>query len=65
MKIVLLAVFLLFLLMTGSTSVVRAQGVCGFLPPKPLNPLGCKDTRPVCICDSENQHCQWQWACIK
>jgi hypothetical protein len=36
---------------------------CGY-PLKPLTPYGCKDIRGVCICDSNGEHCEWQWVCV-
>jgi hypothetical protein len=61
MKLLLLAV--LTLLLTGG-ALVQAQG-CGVTPYKPYVPYGCKDLTPVCTCDSQGQHCTWQWVCVR
>jgi hypothetical protein len=52
------------LLSTASESVC-ASGSCGFLPLKPLVPLGCDDLVAQCRCDSQGQNCKWEWICVK
>ena len=32
-------------------------------PMKPINPLGCSDTRATCVCEP-NGNCHWIWACV-
>lgn len=43
---------------------VMGQG-CGIQPIKPIPPIGCKDMRPICACDSHGLNCAWQWVCVK
>ncbi len=50
-------------LLTGSP--VRANEGCGLRPLKPLRPLGCKDLVAECVCDSDGEHCRWEWRCVK
>ena len=41
---------------------------CGFLPLKPLAPLGCADLIPRCICEEGGYGqiaCRWEWLCIR
>ena len=52
----------LFVLIWSSSSIAFA-GDCGLQPIKPIPPLGCKDTTPVCQCDSNDQ-CQWVFECV-
>lgn len=44
---------------------VCASGSCGIVPIKPITPIGCKDLKPVCTCDSRGQNCKWTWECVK
>lgn len=37
---------------------------CGLEPLSPLPTLGCKEMKPVCICDAQN-HCEWQFECVR
>ena len=43
---------------------VAAQNNCNIEPKplKPLAPLGCADTTPVCLCTGTK--CHWTWACV-
>lgn len=61
--ILAIAVFL-SLMSRGTVRAARADG-CGLEPLKPLVPLGCKDLAPVCTCDSNGDHCHWDWICVK
>jgi hypothetical protein len=47
-----------------NSSIVYAQG-CGVVPVKPVPPVGCKDLKPECVCDSNGQNCHWDWVCVK
>ena len=38
---------------------------CGFVPIRPIPPIGCRDMRPVCECDSSGQNCRWIWICVR
>ena len=38
---------------------------CGFVPLKPLTPLGCSDLIAVCVCDEDGQNCYYQWQCVR
>jgi type II secretory pathway pseudopilin PulG len=43
-----------------------AQNNCNIdlKPLKPLTPLGCTDTAPVCLCNPSGTNCHWTWACV-
>ena len=43
---------------------VAAQNNCNIelKPLKPLTPLGCTDTTPICLCGGTR--CHWTWACV-
>ena len=36
---------------------------CEIQPIKPIQPIGCKDLIPMCVCD-KNGNCYWQWICV-
>ncbi len=38
---------------------------CGIIPIKPIPPIGCKDLRPECQCDSNGRNCKWVWICVR
>ena len=40
---------------------VAAQNNCN-IELKPLTPLGCTDTTPICLCGGSR--CHWTWACV-
>jgi hypothetical protein len=61
---VFLLLIVMILLSSLNSRVVYASG-CGLVPLKPLIPLGCKDLRPECVCDSQGQNCHWEWVCVK
>ncbi|MGA2905459.1 MAG: ATP-dependent Clp protease proteolytic subunit [Candidatus Korobacteraceae bacterium] len=50
-------------LFTPSDSAVTF-GSCGIVPIKPIPPIGCKDLRPECVCDSSGNNCHWEWVCV-
>jgi hypothetical protein len=52
-------------LMLSLNGWVVYAGTCGLVPLKPLIPLGCKDLKPECVCDSQGQNCHWVWVCVK
>jgi hypothetical protein len=67
LKLALLSVVMTSLLCLNSR-VVRAQGTCGPVPPKPAVPSGCRDLVAQCICSGgvgsdHNQECHWEWIC--
>lgn len=39
-------------------------GLCGFVPIKPITPIGCRDLVAQCQCDSQGQNCRWIWVCV-
>ena len=41
------------------------SGSCGIVPIRPITPIGCKDLKPECVCDSRGKNCQWVWKCVK
>ena len=47
---------------TSGSGVLLSSG-CGIKPIKPIPPIGCKDLRAVCTCDSEGKDCWWEWVC--
>jgi hypothetical protein len=53
----------LFLALLTPAGAALAQG-CGLPPLPPLPPLGCKEMRPVCVCDSTGQQCHWEFVCV-
>lgn len=61
MRIALITMVLL-MLSAFSPKPVNAYG-CGIVPIKPIPPIGCRDLRPECQCDSNN-NCRWVWVCI-
>ena len=38
---------------------------CGISPIKPIPPIGCRDLRLICNCDSAGQNCTYSWRCVK
>ena len=34
-------------------------------PVRPVMPIGCRDIRVICLCDSTGQNCHWDWICVK
>jgi hypothetical protein len=46
------------LLMAG-----KAVPQCAIKPIKPIPPIGCKDVRAVCECDTRGK-CEWVWICV-
>jgi hypothetical protein len=52
--------FLLLLLLAGTVYA----GTCGIVPIRPIPPIGCKDLRPVCVCDANGNNCRWEWVCV-
>ena len=38
---------------------------CGVVPVKPVTPVGCKDLRAQCQCDTNGTNCRWVWVCVK
>lgn len=61
---VFLLLIVMILLASLNSRTVYASG-CGLVPLKPLVPLGCKDLRPECVCDSKGENCHWEWICVK
>ncbi len=51
-----------FFVLCGSIAFA-GDGDCGLQPLKPIPPIGCKDTTPICQCDSDNR-CQWVFECV-
>ena len=49
-----------FLFVFGSFAYA---GDCGLQPLKPIPPIGCKDTTPVCQCNSD-EDCHWVFECV-
>lgn len=47
------------------TPAACLSGSCGIEPIKPIVPIGCRDLKAVCNCDSRGQNCRWQWQCVK
>jgi hypothetical protein len=45
--------------------VSLAVAGCGIVPVKPVIPIGCKDLKPECSCDSNGQNCTYNWVCVK
>jgi hypothetical protein len=66
MKILRLLLLLIAMALLASLNgrAVYAQS-CGVVPIKPVPPVGCKDLRPECVCDSNGQNCHWDWVCVK
>lgn len=54
---------LLLMALTAQAPNVSAAG-CGIVPIKPIPPIGCKDLKPECVCDSTGQKCSWVWKCV-
>ena len=63
MKTVLFVIAVTLGLACQSTSVEAASG-CGFVPIKPLVPIGCSDLVPRCQCDEKGQKCHYIWVCV-
>lgn len=42
---------------------VCASG-CGIVPIKPIPPIGCRDLKAECICNSRGERCSWSWKCL-
>lgn len=55
---------LVVLLLAGSIWAGPILAQCGFVPLKPIPPIGCKDLIPQCVCNSSGQ-CWWEWICVR
>jgi hypothetical protein len=66
MKILRLLALLIVItpLASLNSRIVHADS-CGVVPVKPVPPVGCKDLKPECVCDSNGQNCHWEWVCVK
>ena len=64
-RLSLLALGLLLLLSLTGGAVKAYCGDCGLVPLKPLPPIGCKDLKPICVCDAAGENCHWEWVCVK
>lgn len=54
----------IYCLVAGLLSMAAmAPAQCGIPPIKPIPPIGCKDTRPVCICTADGT-CRWEFICV-
>ena len=64
-RLTILGLVLLLPLLGGDAlRTVHSDG-CGLEPLKPLVPLGCKDLKLQCTCDSKGKNCHWEWICVK
>ena len=56
---------LILLAFVGASCPVAAQLNCStqVRPVKPVTPVGCSDTTPLCLCGPSGTNCRWDWVC--
>ena len=58
------ALILAWMMSGGGAQCTHAAG-CGTVPIRPIPPIGCRDLRPSCMCNSTGTECHWEWICVR
>lgn len=63
---IVLGLLILLLTLAANTGTANAYFTCGVEPAetKPIPPIGCRDVRHECTCDSSG-NCIWVWICVQ